>query len=216
MTAEGHPVEFYRDFAEVPVSDGDSVRMPMRATDRRTGIPPGRLDHINLRVPETPTALEYWTGELGFQASELWLQPDGSVRTAWIRRAHGSHDVALGPGPAALHHIAYTVADQSLLVRTADLLADAGLAAQLEYGPSRHGATNAFCMYFRDPAGNRVELYVGDYFRDLDRPPVRWSAEEYARHGHSWWGQPPGESFRTDTSPVVLADDWLGVGAKTA
>ncbi len=209
VTPHGQPVEFYREFDEIEVSDGDSVRLPMRTLCGRTGVPPARLDHVNLRAPDTPTALEYWVGELGFRPSELWLEPDGNVRTAWVRRGHGTHDVALGRGEPAIHHVAYTVADQTLLVRTADLLGDAGLASRLEYGPSRHGATNAFCMYVRDPAGNRLELYTGDYFRDLDRPPIRWSAEEYAAHGHSWWGQPPGESF-LEASRVATVD-WPGL-----
>ncbi len=202
VTPHGLPVEFYHRFDEVEVHDGDAVRLPMRSLNGRSGVPPARLDHVNLRAPDTPTALEYWVGELGFQPSELWLEPDDSVRTAWVRRGHGTHDVALGRGEPGIHHVAYTVADQTMLVRTADLLGDAGLAARLEYGPSRHGATNAFCMYIRDPSGNRIELYTGDYFRDLDRPPIRWSAEEYAAHGHSWWGQQAGESF-LESGPVA-------------
>ena len=202
VTPDGHPIEFYHRFDEIPVADGDEVRLPMRASHRRLGIPPARLDHVNLRVPDTPTALEYWTGGLDFRPSELWLEPNGRPRTAWIRRSPGTHDVALGRGEPALHHVAYTVPDETSLLRAADLLGDAGLEGDIDYGPSRHGATNAFCLYVLDPAGNRVELYTGDYARDLDRPPVRWSADEYARHGHSWWGLAPGERFRTQTSPL--------------
>jgi catechol 2,3-dioxygenase len=208
LTPDGHPVEFYHDFDEIPVPDGSDVRLPMRATHRRSGMPPVRLDHVNLRVTDTPKALEYWSDRLDFRPSELWLEEDGRPRTAWVRRAAGTHDVALGRGEPALHHVAYTLADEPALLRAADLMGDAGLEAQIDYGPSRHGATNAFCLYVFDPAGNRIELYAGDYFRDLDRPPVRWSAEAYARHGHSWWGLPPGERFRRETSPLQTAG-WL-------
>lgn len=207
-TPDGHPVEFYHHFDELPVADGDAVRLPMRASHLRSGIPPARLDHVNLRVPDTPVALQYWTGKLDFRPSELWLEPDGQPRTAWLRRASGTHDVALGRGEPALHHVAYTLADESALLRAADLMGDAGLETRIDYGPSRHGATNAFCLYVLDPAGNRVELYTGDYLRDLDRPPVRWSADEYARHGHSWWGLPPGERFRTHTCPLRPPQGW--------
>lgn len=209
MSPDGHPIEFYHRFDEVALGHGDAVQLPMRTTHLRTGIPPARLDHVNLRVPDTAGALAYWQDELDFQPSELWLHADGSPRTAWLRRASGTHDVALGAGDAALHHVAYTVSESMLLVRAADLLGDAGLESSLEYGPSRHGATNAFCLYLRDPAGNRIELYANDYFRDLDRPPIRWTAEEYERHGHSWWGQPPGESFLRETSPL-LPTGWPG------
>ncbi len=207
VTPDGHPVEFYHQFDEIHVPDGADVRLPMRHTTRRRGVPPQRIDHVNLRVPDTPTALGYWSDKLDFRPSELWLEPDETVRTAWVRRTLGTHDVALGRGDAALHHVAYTLADEPALLRAADLMGDAGLEGDIDYGPSRHGATNAFCLYVFDPAGNRVELYCGDYQRDLDRPPVRWSADAYARHGHSWWGLPPGERFRTLTSPL-RPDAW--------
>jgi catechol 2,3-dioxygenase len=207
VTPDGHAIEFYHDFDEISVPDGAEVRLPMRATHLRGGVPPARLDHVNLRVSDTPKALEYWSGQLDFRASELWLNPDGQPRTAWVRRGFGTHDVALGQGEPGMHHFAYTLADEPALIRAADLISDAGLDSDIDYGPSRHGATNAFCLYVFDPAGNRLELYSGDYARDLDRPPVRWSAEAYARHGHSWWGLQPGERFRTHTSPL-RPDAW--------
>lgn len=208
-TPSGHPIEFYHRFDELVPASAEAVRLPMRRSHERCGVPPTRLDHVNIRVAHTPTALEYWRDELSFSASELWLQPDGTPRTAWVRRSSGTHDVAIGQGDApGLHHVAYLVADQAALVRAVDLLADAGLAGSIDYGPSRHGATNALCLYIRDPAGNRLELYTGDYVRDLDRPPVVWSADEYARSGHSWWGQPPGDRFR-DAAPV-RSTDWPG------
>jgi len=81
------------------------------------------------------------------------------------------------------------------VTRTADLLADAGMQDAIEFGPGRHGATNAFFLYVRDPAGNRLEFYWGDYLRDHDRPPVRWEIDDYRRRGLLWWGQDPPETF---------------------
>jgi catechol 2,3-dioxygenase len=213
LTASGHPVEFYHRFDEVGGGTGAALHRALRSTHLRRGIPPARLDHVNLRVPEVEDALEYWTENLDFSASEYWLEPDGSVRVAWLRRAFGTHDVAVGTDEVAgMHHVAYTLTDEAALIRAADVVSDAGLQAALEYGPSRHGATNACCLYLRDPSGNRIEFYAGDYVRDLDRPPIRWSAEEYAARGHSWWGQPAGESFRNAT-PVNLGD-WPGAGTR--
>ena len=206
-TPDGHPVEFYHAFDEINLDDGDGVRLPMRRTNERRGIPPSRLDHVNIRVPNTDEALRYWRGELDFQPSEMWLHPDGSVRTCWVRRAPGTHDVAIGEGTeAGMHHVAYTVPGEMGLLRAADLLGDSGRERAMEYGPTRHGATNAFTMYVRDPAGNRLELYTGDYARDLDRPPIRWTAEEYERRGMSWWGLPVSEAFR-EANPLK-ARDW--------
>lgn len=201
LTPDAHPVEFYHSFQEIEASTPTSVRLPMRNTHREHGVPPVRIDHVNLRVTDVPAALAYWVDDLAFGPSEMWLEDDESIRVAWLRRTYAkTHDVAVGKAElSGFHHLAYTVADQQALLRTADLLGDSGHIADLEYGPSRHGATNAFCMYVRDPAGLRLELFCGDYARDLDRPAVRWSAAAYAAQGHSWWGQPPAPEFRVAT-----------------
>jgi catechol 2,3-dioxygenase len=136
----------------------------------------------------------------------MWLQDDGEPRVAWVRRTPLSHDVALGPSPEPVfHHFAYTVSDANALLQAADLIGDARLQDRIEWGPSRHGATNAFALYVRDPAGNRLELYTGDYARDLDRPPLVWRPEDYAQQGHSWWGWPPPAVF-AESMPLVTSD----------
>ena len=123
-------------------------------------------------------------------------------------RTPRSHDVALGTNPKAAC-VQPRVCGQRPggALRAADLIGDAQLKDRLEWGPSRHGATNAFALYVSDPAGNRLELSTGDYTRDLDRPPLVWRAAGYARQGHSWWGNPPPESFGR-TQPLVGA--WIG------
>jgi catechol 2,3-dioxygenase len=195
-TPEGHRVEFFHEFDEIdPYLDGRLI-LPMR---RRVlgGVPPARIDHVSMRVPDMEGALTYWVQQLGFSVSEMWIDGPGDVpRVAWVRRTPSSHDVALGTNPEpAFHHLAYAVSDPAALLRAADLIGDAQLEDRLEWGPSRHGATNAFALYVLDPSGNRLELYTGDYTRDLDRTPLVWRAAGYARQGHSWWGNPPPESF---------------------
>lgn len=204
-TGEGHAVEFFHEFEEIdPIVDG-RLLLPMRRGTH--GAPPTRLDHVSLRVPDLESAIDYWVGDLDFSASELWIAEDGKPRIAWVRRQPNSHDVALGQNEtAAFHHIAYSVSDSIGLQRAADVLGDARLQGQLEFGPSRHGATNAFAMYIRDDDGNRLELYCGDYFRDLDRPPLEWHPHDYANQGHSWWGHPPPPTF-AETNPLL--GDWV-------
>ncbi|MCW2990967.1 MAG: nahC [Solirubrobacterales bacterium] len=209
LTAEGHRVEFFHEFEEIDPYEDGRLRLPMRDAGHLRGVPPARIDHVSMRVPDLPAALSYWLGELDFSASEYWLAEDGATpRIAWIRRTPRSHDVALGIAPAAaFHHVAFAVSDPGALLRAADLIGDARLQDRLEWGPSRHGATNAFALYVKDPAGNRVELYTGDYVRDLDRPPLLWHPADYAQQGHSWWGNPPPESFGA-TQPLV--GEWIG------
>ena len=70
---------------------------------------------------------------------------------------------------------------------------------------ARHGITDACFLYIRDPDGNRIELYAGDYVRDLDRPPVDWTLDEYQTTGLLWWGHQPPESFLA-AGPVLDRD----------
>jgi catechol 2,3-dioxygenase len=212
-TPDGHAVEFVHALEEIAPYDADGrLRLPMR--NAGGGIPPARLDHVSLRVASVARSLAYWADELGFSASELWLDERDAPHIAWIRRTTTTHDVALGTNEQpAFHHVAYTVSDPHALLRAADLLGDARIPERLEWGPGRHGATNAFAMYVRDPAGNRLELFNGDYARDLDRPPLAWRPADYGSQGHSWWGDPPPPGFK-ETGALHQAG-WLG-GLTTA
>lgn len=209
LTPDGHAVEFVHAIEEIDPHDQDGkLRLPMRNLHLDHGAPPSRLDHVSLRVARVPDSLPYWVGELGFSVSEYWLEEDDVPHVAWVRRTTTTHDIALGTnGEPAFHHFAYAVSDPSVLNRAADLLGDARLAPNLEWGPGRHGATNAFAMYIRDPWGNRLELFTGDYQRDLDRPPLSWRVPDYAVQGHSWWGHQAPPSF-AETRPL-LQDGWL-------
>ena len=49
-TPDGHPVEFYHQMEQIPVRDEKGrVRLPMRMSHLYKGIPPLRIDHVNLR-----------------------------------------------------------------------------------------------------------------------------------------------------------------------
>jgi len=211
LTPDGHAVEFVHEIEEIDPHDADGMlRLPMRQLHANHGVPPSRLDHVSLRVARVPDSLPYWVRELDFSVSEYWLGEADVPHVAWVRRTTTTHDVALGTnGEPAFHHVAYAVSDPTSLSRAADLLGDARLATNLEWGPARHGATNAFAMYIRDPSGNRLELFTGDYHRDLDRPPLSWRALDYAVQGHSWWGHQAPPSFG-ETGPLHQ-DGWLAV-----
>ncbi|MFJ7746745.1 3,4-dihydroxyphenylacetate 2,3-dioxygenase [Peribacillus sp. NPDC097295] len=204
----GHSVEFYHSMEQIDVSNpGGGVKaLPMRHTHLHRGIPPIRIDHMNLRVPDVDKALEYWNGVLGFSISEYVQGKDGKF-AAWTRANAATHDVALVKHKeTALHHIAYTVDGVAGVVRTADLLADAGYRDSVEYGPGRHGVSNAFFLYIRDPDGHRIEIYSGDYNRDTDLAPIGWTQEDYEKNGRLWWGPTVPERF-FETTPVN--SEWM-------
>jgi hypothetical protein len=135
----------------------------------------------------------------------------------WLYRKPTVHDVALttGRGPR-MHHYAFTTAETAAITGLCDILAGAHREAAIERGPGRHGVSNAFFVYLRDPDGHRIELYTGDYYTgDPDHEPIRWSASDARRRtfwGHhipdSWYEE--GSLVRgPDGGPVALAEPVL-------
>jgi catechol 2,3-dioxygenase len=64
----------------------------------------------------------------------------------------------------------------------------------MERGPGRHGISNAFFLYIRDPDGHRIELFTSDYLTvDPDLAPLRWSLTDPQRQ--TLWGHPAPKSW---------------------
>jgi len=83
----------------------------------------------------------------------------------------------------------------------ADVLASSGYLGSIERGPGRHGVTNAFFLYLRDPDGNRIELYTGDYLTaDPDYAPIKWKLNDPQRQ--TFWGAPTPESWFNEAMRV--------------
>jgi catechol 2,3-dioxygenase len=201
---EGFPIEFYHRMEQLPLPQ-DGMVLPMRDARLRHGTGPLRIDHINLRTSSMSATLGYLMDDLEFGISE-YIERDGEMFATWLRRHTGSHDIAvLAAQQSALHHLAYLVPEPASLIRLADALSDLGFDDAVEFGPARHGVTNALFLYVRDPSGNRLELYTGDYVRDRDLPPIKWTWDDFLGKGRTWWGAAAPESF-AETTP--LAAGW--------
>lgn len=168
-----------------------------------------RLDHFNLHVPEVQVAFDYYYGDLGFRCSE-YIEGEGPGDTmlyaAWLFRKPTVHDVALtaGAGPR-LHHLAFWTPETLALTGLCDQLGGARAHHVIERGPGRHGVSNAFYLYLRDPDGHRIELYTADYWTgDPDLEPIRWSVEDDQRR--SFWGHPVPERWYRESSLVSDLD----------
>jgi catechol 2,3-dioxygenase len=75
-----------------------------------------------------------------------------------------------------------------------DLMATTGHVARIERGPGRHGISNAFFLYVRDPDGHRIEFYCSDYQTvDPDLEPIRWDLKDPQRQ--TLWGAPAPRSW---------------------
>ena len=198
----GFPLEFFHEM--------DAVEPRLQHFHEQRGAPIMRIDHFNLHVADVERDFAFWR-ELGFRCSEYIATDDEDERitAAWLLRKPGVHDVALtsGRGPR-LHHIGVWVADMTSVLRACDQLAAAGWARCIERGPGRHGVSNAFFVYLRDPDGHRIELYSCDYYTgDPDHAPLRWSVKNPLCR--SFYGTRAPDSWYEESSPVRDLDGRL-------
>ncbi len=203
----GLPIEFFHEIAR-------RERLLQRF-DLYRGAHIMRLDHFNCQVPNVQEAYDWWAGKLGFYCSEYTVTDEDPPRlwAAWLHRKQNVHDIALmnGIGPR-LHHIGFWVADTQSVLRACDILAARGMGGAIERGPGRHGLSNAFFLYLRDPDGNRIELYTNDYIiPDPDWEPIRWSINDPRRA--TFWGHIPPRSWFEEASRVahILTGEWMPV-----
>jgi len=153
---------------------------PPPAPQGLTGIHPPRIDHVFVTAEDVRGATAFYTEALGFRMTERLVTQDGHLLGAWLERSHSPHDLAVITGPnGGLHHFAFWVDDWSDVRRAADILAYHGV--QIDVGPTRHGITRGYTVYFFDPVGNRNEVFTGGYWVDPDAEPVTWTEEEMGR-----------------------------------
>lgn len=145
-----------------------------------TGIHPPRIDHVFLMCEDVDEITAFYTDVLEFRLTEQIMADDGHQLATFLERTHTPHDIAFITGPqGAFHHLAYWVDDWNDLREAADICAYHGV--RIDAGPTRHGATRGWGLYFFDPAGNRNEVYTGGYWADPDREPVTWTEAEMGR-----------------------------------
>ncbi|GAA2077041.1 3,4-dihydroxyphenylacetate 2,3-dioxygenase [Pseudolysinimonas kribbensis] len=164
-----------------------------------------RLDHFNQVTPDVPAGRDYLES-IGFRVTEDIQDADGVTYAAWLHRKDTVHDTALtgGDGPR-LHHIAFSTHEKHNIIAICDKLGALRLSDVIERGPGRHGVSNAFYLYLRDPDGHRVEIYTQDYYTgDPDNPVVTWDVHDNQRR--DWWGNPVVPSWYTEASLVLDLD----------
>ncbi len=159
------------------------------------GVKPLRIDHFNMFSSDVDASVAFYN-EIGFRVTE-YTEDDqsGKLWAAWMHRKGGVHDVAFtnGTGPR-LHHTAFWVPNPLAIIDLLDLMATTGYVANIERGPGRHGISNAFFLYIRDPDGHRIEIYCSDYQTvDPDLEPIRWSLTDPQRQ--TLWGAPAPRSW---------------------
>ncbi|MFN3641526.1 MAG: 3,4-dihydroxyphenylacetate 2,3-dioxygenase [Gemmobacter sp.] len=183
----GMPLEFYARMDRLP---------PIHQTYALyKGVRPLRIDHFNTFSPDVDASTAFWNA-MGFRVTEYTEDEEtGRLWAAWLHRKGGVHDMAFtnGTGPR-LHHTAFWVPTPMAIIDLLDLMSTTGWVANIERGPGRHGISNAFFLYIRDPDGHRIEIYCSDYQTvDPDLEPIRWDLKDPQRQ--TLWGAPAPRSW---------------------
>ena len=175
-----------------------SVRQEPRILQRYglyAGVHPLRIDHFNCFSPDVQASSDFYAS-LGFRLTEYTATDDDKdLWATWMHRKGNVHDIAFtnGAGPR-LHHAAFWVPTALHIIHLCDVMATSGYLDSMERGPGRHGISNAFFLYVRDPDGHRVEIYASDYLTvDPDLEPIRWSLTDTQRQ--TLWGTPAPKSW---------------------
>lgn len=198
----GTPIAFY----------AESVKHPwlLQRYDLHKGPGLQRIDHINVMSPKVEAMMRWYMDKLAFRLSEYTEDDHSRIWAAWIQRRGGVHDLALtnGPGPR-LHHFAYWMPDVLSIIKACDILAGAMESGRIERGPGRHGISNAFFVYLRDPDGHRIELYTSDYITvDPDFEPIRWHLND-PRRQTLWGAKTPKSWFEEASVMESFSGGWV-------
>lgn len=178
----GIPLEFYVKM--------DRLASILQDYKLYKGVKPLRIDHFNMFSPDVDASVAFYN-EMGFRTTEYTEDSiTGKIWAAWMHRKGGVHDVAFtnGLGPR-LHHTAFWVPTPLNIIDLLDLMSTTGWINAIERGPGRHGISNAFFLYIRDPDLHRIEIYCSDYQTvDPDHEPIKWDLKDPQRQ--TLWGAP--------------------------
>ena len=115
--------------------------------------------HVAISVPNVDETAEFYERIVGLEISD---RVDGAV---FLRCNREHHCLAVYPGDRALHHLGLEVAGEEALEEAQRDLAAQGLNPEpRDYPEPGHGSG----LCYRDPDGNRVELYAG--MQALEQP----------------------------------------------
>lgn len=195
----GFTVEFFHRI--------EAAERRIQRYDLRRGAEIARLDHFNIMTPDIPAAYDHYAS-LGFRCSET-IEDEHVMYAAWMFRKQTVHDVAFtGGGGPRLHHLGFFAHEASQVLRACDIFGAVHAEDHIERGPGRHGVSNAFYVYLRDPDGHRMEIYTSDYYTgDPDHPTYRWSVHDPRRR--DFWGNPVVHSWYNEATPMLTLDGSL-------
>ena len=175
-----------------------------------TSVPEFSFSHMGMFVTDAARMEDFYTRVLGFAVTDRGnLGPTSIVFLSRDPREHHQIILASGRPPAAgfnpINQISFRMADFAGLREMHRRLEQEGVQ---DLAPVSHG--NALSVYFRDPEGNRLELFVDTPW--YGRQPVRVPMDMKLSDAELWqWAEAEARKL-PDFKPV---EEWrAGVARK--
>jgi len=182
----GHPMELVWDVERYTAPDELRSRILTRRSKRPLqGLPPRRLDHINLMASDVTVQKELFEQTLGFGTRERVVDGAGGGTEigAWMSVNVLGHEMAImrdqTGSKGRLHHLAFWYGVPQHNTDAAELCREYGI--QIEAGPDVHGITQGAFLYVFEPGGNRIELFgnSGILQFEPDYETVTWDLSDF-------------------------------------
>jgi catechol 2,3-dioxygenase len=181
---DGHPMELVWDVERYRAPQ--SLRSPILTRPSKRplqGIPPRRLDHVNLMASDVTEQKTLFEQTLGFGTRETVV--DGPVEMgAWMSVNALGHELAVMKDATGsrgrLHHLAFWYGVPQHNTDFAEICREYGV--RIEAGPDVHGVTQGAFLYVFEPGGNRIELFgnSGILQFEPDYETRVWNLQEFA------------------------------------
>lgn len=181
---DGHPMELVWDVEKYRAPAELRSKILTRTSKRPLqGLPPRRLDHVNLMASDVTEQKVLMEETLGFGTRELVVDA-GTEIGAWMSVNALGHELAIMKdatgSKARLHHLAFWFgipqhnSDFAEICREYDI--------RIEAGPDVHGVTQGAFLYVFEPGGNRIELFgnPGILQFEPDYETRVWDLQEFA------------------------------------
>ena len=203
---DGHKFEVYyeTEWYEAPPELKPALKNQAQRYPAR-GINVRRIDHFNGLAVDIKANREFFQNYLGFMLTEQIVLDDGTPSAVWYHVADKSYDLVYTSdwtgSTGRLHHVAFATDQREDILRTADIMLEAGI--HIETGPHKHAIQQTFFLYVWEPGGNRIELCNAGARLVLapDWRPISWTPAERAK-GQAW-GLKTIDSFHTHGTPPV-------------
>jgi len=176
----GHMLELFADKQQL--GNGLGTVNPEVKPETVKGMKPTRFDHCLLYGDDIDANLALFTEVLGFHLTERVIAGDGkTIIGTFLSCSNKPHDIAFirSPEKGRFHHASFCLESWNDIGNAADIITRHKVP--LDIGPTRHGITRGYTIYFFDPSGNRNEVFSGGYQYYPDNPVLEWTEAELGR-----------------------------------